>query len=128
MAMSTRSRREYLNSMKEHYQRAKSREIKTKVIDEVIALLVYRRKYVITVLNQSPVTVKPKSIRNRLLKYLEALPVIESVWEVLDYPCAERLHPVLFETAELLARHNEIGLNTILAEQLQLISRATLYT
>lgn len=126
MSMSTQSRREYLNSMKKRYLKTKSKDEKTKIINEVIALLGYHRKYVITALNRPPVLLKPKRNRNRPLKYLEAMPVIESVWEALDYPCAERLHPVLFETAELLAKHNELGLNPTISEQLQLISRATL--
>lgn len=126
MSMSAQSRREYLNSMKKRYQLTKLRNEKTKIIDEVIELLGYHRKYITTVLNQPPVILKPKRYRNRPLKYLEAMPVIESVWEALDYPCAERLHPVLFETAELLAKHNEFGLNPTVSEQLQLISRATL--
>jgi hypothetical protein len=126
MSMSTQSRREYLNSMKKRYLKTKSKDEKTKIINEVIELLGYHRKYVITALNQPPVFLKPKRNRNRPLKYLEAMPVVESVWEALDYPCAERLHPVLFETAELLAKHNELGLNPTISEQLQLISRATL--
>jgi len=126
MSMSTQSRREYLNSMKKRYLKTKSKDEKTKIINEVIELLGYHRKYVITALNQPPVLLKPKRNRNRPLKYLEAMPVIETVWEALDYPCAERLHPVLFETADLLAKHNELGLNPTVSEQLQLISRATL--
>jgi len=126
MSMSTQSRREYLNSMKKRYLETKSKDEKTKIINEVIELLGYHRKYVITALNNHPVYLKPKRNRNRPLKYLEAMPVIESVWEALDYPCAERLHPVLFETAKQLAKHNELGLNPTISEQLQLISRATL--
>jgi len=126
MTMSTQSRREYLNSMKKRYQKATSKDERTKIIDEVLELLGFHRKYAITVLNKPTVLVAPKRNRNRPIKYFEAMPVIESVWEALDYPCAERLHPVLFETAELLAKHNELGLNPVISEQLQLISRATL--
>ena len=52
--------------------------------------------------------------------------VIQLVWEALDYPCAERLHPVLTSTAELLELHNELTLTTEISEQLSQISRATL--
>ncbi|WP_123809319.1 hypothetical protein [Kyrpidia tusciae] len=52
--------------------------------------------------------------------------MIQVVWEALDYPCAERLHPVLVRTAEQLARHGEIRLTPEMLDELRQISRATL--
>lgn len=126
MAMSKQSRREYLNNMRQRYRKAVSRTEKTNIIDEVVTLLAYHRKHAITVLNQAPVSLKPPRKRSRLLQYVEALPVIELVWEALDYPCAERLHPVLLSTARLLVKHNELCLTTEISQQLVQISRATL--
>lgn len=77
-------------------------------------------------LNQLPASPRPSVKRHRPLKYIEALPVIQLVWEALDYPCAERLHPVLLSTAEILAKHNEVFLTEEILEQLSQISRATL--
>ena len=57
---------------------------------------------------------------------LEAMPVIQLVWKSLDYPCAERLRPVLLSTAENLASHNELDLTEEICEQLSEISQATL--
>lgn len=126
MTMSSKSRREYLNAMRQRYQRALSRKERTEIISEVVKVLEYNRKYVITILNQLPASSKPPAKRHRPLKYIEAMPVVELAWEALDYPCAERLHPVLLSTAELLAHHNEIFLTTEVSEQLSQISRATL--
>lgn len=61
-----------------------------------------------------------------LVQYQTALAVIQVVWEALDYPCAERLQPVLSDTAEQLARHGEIALTPEITHDLQRISRATL--
>jgi len=52
--------------------------------------------------------------------------VIQLVWEALDYPCAERLQPVLLSTARLLATHGEITLKPETECQLAHISRSTL--
>ena len=126
MTMSSKSRREYLNTMHQRYQKTVSRSERTEIIDEVVKVLAYHRKYVITVLKQPPVYPKPPTKRHRPLKYLEALPAIQIAWEALDYPCAERMHPVLLSTAEILAQHYEIALTTEIYEQLSQINRATL--
>jgi len=126
MTMSVKSRREYLNTMRQRYQQTTSRTEKTKIINEVVKVLNYHHKHATTVLNQPPSAPKPPVKRHRPLKYLEAMPVIQSVWEALDYPCAERLHPMLLPTAEILAKHDEIFLTEEICEQLSQISRATL--
>lgn len=120
------SRREYLNIMCQRYRQAVSREEKSRVIEEVISVLGYHRKYAIQILNNRPSTTRNVVRRKRPLQYQEALPVIQLVWEALDYPCAERLHPVLLPTAELLAIHGELSLTPHVRQQLAQISRATL--
>jgi hypothetical protein len=47
------------------------------------------------------------------------------VWEALDYPCAERLHPVLLSTAELLSYHGELALTPEIRLQLAGVSQST---
>lgn len=124
--MSLQSRREYLATARERYLKAKTRSQKSQIIDEVVATLGYARKYAITVLRHPP---KPRTGRlrkPRKRKYEAAAPVIQLVWEALDYPCAERLHPVLLSTAEQLARHGEITLTQQVRQELSQISRATL--
>lgn len=94
MGMSMQSRREYLATMVRRYRQASSRREKTQLIEEVVNVLGYNRKYAIQVLNGPPPAAKPPlAKRRRPLKYLEALPIIQVVWEALDYRCAERLHP-----------------------------------
>lgn len=126
MAMSLASRREYLRVMRKRYQTATSREQKGQIIDEVVLTCGYHRKYAIRALDVAREVPKPKRRRIRLKKYQEALPVVQIVWEALDYPCAERLHPVLLQTAEQLAAHGELHLAAAMRVQLASISRATL--
>lgn len=126
MTMSQNSTREYLNQMPERYQRATSKAERSHIVDAVIEVKHYNRKSAIRVLNQPS---RPKSLpirRPRSIKYREALPVIRAVWEALDYPCAERLHPVLLSTAELLDKHGEVRLTPQIRAQLAGISISTL--
>nr|WP_197029335.1 ISL3 family transposase [Alicyclobacillus macrosporangiidus] len=124
--MSMESRREYLSAMRVRYLKAASRQEKSRILDELEATVGYARKYAIAVMKSKPDHDRPRTNRKRSLRYLDAMPVVQVVWEALDYPCAERLHPVLLATAEQLARHGEIQLTPELRRQLQAISRATL--
>jgi len=124
--MSLPARREYLKVMHERYLKAHSRKEKSKIIEEVMATLGYHRKYAITVLRHPPGGKTKRIKRQRKQKYLDALPVIRLVWEALDYPCAERLKPMLLEMAELLASHGELTLTEELKTELSSISRSTL--
>jgi len=126
--MSVRTRREYLEFKRKEYQQARSRQEKSRILDEVCRNCDYHRKYAIQVLNgrAGPSEPADKRRRRRRKQYQEALPVIQVVWEALDYPCAERLHPVLLPTAELLAAHGEVTLTPLIRQQLAAISRSTL--
>lgn len=120
------ARREYLKVMHQRYLKARSKAEKARLIEEVMATLGYHRKYAIMVLRHPPADKPKRAGRHRKQKYLDALPVIRLVWEALDYPCAERLKPVLLETAQLLASHGELTLTEKLEADLSSISRATL--
>jgi transposase InsO family protein len=123
--MSLNSKREYIGKMRERYLACKSKKDKTFIIDEIVSIMGYDRKYVIQLLNSVPKH-KSKTKRHRSCLYLESLPIIHMIWEALDYPCAERLHPVLVSTAELLDLHGECNLTPLLREQIQKISCSTL--
>ncbi|MEW6047778.1 MAG: hypothetical protein AB1609_15065 [Bacillota bacterium] len=103
--MSLRSRREYLIEMQRRYATSHSRQEKGRIIDEIVQTLGYHRKHAIRCLHASLATDRPPIRRRRPLQYTEALSAIRLVWEALDYPCAERLHPVLLSMAEQLAAH-----------------------
>ena len=118
-------RKEYLPTMVTRYAKVKTRAEKTKIIDELVEVLDYHRKYAIQVL-KSGVAKTAKRRRKRSSKYFAAHPAILVVWRALDYPCAERLHPVLLQTAALLERHGEMHLCSNARQLLASISRPTL--
>ena len=113
--------------MRERYQSAKSRQDKSQVIDQVCDVLKCHRKHAIRALNQREIAVAKPIKGRRPLKYQNAIPAIHRAWEALDYPCAKkRLHPVLLETVEHLAMHDEVYLDDQIRQELAAISRSTL--
>jgi transposase InsO family protein len=124
--MSQKSRHEYLGKVRDRYAACSSRVEKSQIIDEVVANLGYHRKYAIQVLQPGrPMRQEPVR-RPRPVQYTEGLRAIRLAWEALDYPCAERLHPVLPKAAEQLAAHGELYLDNTIREQLGRTSRSTL--
>jgi transposase InsO family protein len=126
MKMSMKTRREVLLVLSERYRQAKTRAEKSAILDETVALLNCHRKHAIRALGSPPKSALTQRKRHRPLAYQASLPIIYRVWEALDYPCAERLHPVLLETARLLASHGHLTLDETVCTELQTISRATL--
>ena len=126
LKLSMKTRREVIRALAEQYQRAQSRHEKSAILDHAVKVLGCHRKHAIRALANPPALVPATSKRKRPLAYQEAMPVIERVWEALDYPCAERLHPVLLETAQTLARHGHLRLTDTITAQLLQISRSTL--
>ena len=120
------SRREYINKMRERYRKAKKRSEKSTLINETVTILGCHRKHAIRLLNQPRSSKKVVCRRKRPQKYATSLPVILIVWRALDCICAERLHPVLLQTAELLEKHGELSLTEENRLHLAAISRATL--
>jgi len=126
LKMSMKTRREVIRMLADQYKKAKSRNEKSAILDNAVKVLGCHRKHAIRTLANPPALTPTKSKRHRPVAYQEAMPVIERVWEALDYPCAERLHPVLLETAQTLARHGHLRLTDSVISQLQEISRPTL--
>lgn len=107
--MSLSSRREYLAVMQTRYRTASGRAAKSQILDEIVDTLRYSRKYAIRALQGSLEPQQRSPVHHhRTRLYIEALPAIQLAWEALDYPCAERLHPLLVSTVEQLVAHGEM--------------------
>jgi transposase InsO family protein len=126
MKLTMKTKREVIHTLVARYTKAKTNLEKSAILNQTVELLQCHRKHAIRVLANPPALKPMKKTRKRSLAYLEAMPVIQCVWEALDYPCAERLHPVLLETAQSLARHGHLHLTDLIQSQLQEISRPTL--
>jgi transposase InsO family protein len=114
--------------MRKRYRATAGRRARSELLDELESVAGLTRKHAITLMNQqTPAAGKSRNKRSgRPRSYLVCMPVVEAVWEALDYCCAERLHPQLLPLSESLDRHKEIQVTLEAREELHRISRATL--
>ncbi len=121
--MNINERRKYLHKMQPLYQKA-SRSQRTALLTEMEAVTGLHRKSLLRLLH-GDLHRKPRR-RQRGPTYTQATrQVIQACAEALDYPCAERLQPVLLATARSLARHGHVALSPETQAQLQKVSVST---
>ncbi|HLD85867.1 MAG TPA: transposase [Patescibacteria group bacterium] len=122
------AKKELISATKKRYLKV-GKKGKGKLLDEFCANSGLARKYAIKILSA-------KYDCNRVLRFgrkgrkrkyghdfmIEAI----KIWEVLDYPCGQRLKPALPEMYATLARFKEINFDEKINEQLKTVSGKTL--
>ncbi len=122
--MTLDERRKYLKRMKLRYIKAK-REERSVLLSEMEQVTGMHRKSLTRLLHAQSLERKKRQSPRRPSYGKAVEEVIVSVWESLDYICAERLTPILLTMAQHLARFGAVTLTREVQEQLQTISRAT---
>ena len=123
--MSIDERRKYLKLVAPRYARAKRRG-RSELLTEMGSVTGLHRKSLIRLMAMPSLERAPKRPRFKRRKYGAAVgDVVRVVWESLDYVCAERLTPVLLDTARQLAEFEELILTPEVASALPTISRST---
>jgi len=113
----------YLRLMKPRYMSA-SREVKGKLLDEMMAVTGCTRKHLIELLGGD--LERHGRRRERGRKYgPEVDDVLRVIHQSLDYICAERMTPSLVWMAMHLAAHGELRIDEALLMQLGQISAST---
>jgi len=121
--MTIDERRKYLHKMQSLYRRA-TRAQRTALLTEMEHVTGLHRKSLIRLLRGD--LRRKRRTRQRGPTYTHATrAAIRLCAEALDYPCAERLQPVLVDTAGHLARHGHLELTAQVADQLQRVSVST---
>ena len=126
--MSLSTRREYLMRIKKKYLKA-DKEQKSNILNEFCDNSCMHRKYVIALL-QARIDLHAKVGRqreprkpaydNRVMYWLK------KIWDILDYPCGQRLAPVLADTIDALHRHKEMNIPDEIVKKLMQISSSTI--
>lgn len=126
--MSLNSRREYLIRVKSKYLKADI-EKKTQMLDEACRITGLVRKYVITLLGTST-DLRFRVVRQRKARKAtygnNVVYYLKKIWEILDYPCGQRLKPLLGEMVRKLRDFKELTVPDEIAEKLSRISHATI--
>jgi hypothetical protein len=121
--MAQRSKQEYLRVMWERYQRA-ARGQRSALLDEVIQVCGYHRKYAIGLLGRAvPPQPSIRQVARRRPTYSEdVIRLLAQVWEASGYLCAQRLTAALPTWLPWLRRHAQLT-PTLEAQLMQISPR-----
>jgi hypothetical protein len=122
--MSQTSKRELVAELRPRYTLG-NRTVKRRILDELVAVTGYHRKYAIQLLNHPPKgrTRKRRSSQPTYGGRVRA--ALEQVWRAANCICGKRLVPALVEFVTALERHNELKLDTETRRLLLRLSPAT---
>lgn len=123
--MTRRSILEYAKAVRPRYLRA-SKDIKTKILDEFIAVTKMHRKAAIRLLHRCVSLLKRKKNGRPHAYSSEAEVTLKKAWEATDRLCSKRLQPFLPELIDVLKRKGEIEIKPETEAQLSRMSASTI--
>lgn len=124
--MDMHSRNEYLKVLREKYLKARTKKDKSLILDEYCGNTGQARKYVIRKI-QPRVDLRPRQRKKRKETYDgQVKAALAKVWEIFDYPCGQRLKPLLEVEAERLSELGELKVSEEVIFRLKAISSATI--
>lgn len=122
--MNVNERRKYLHKMWGKYRNASKAE-KSQMLDDMGHVTGLNRKYIIRILNGR--LSRKKRVRQRGPTYgPDVEDAVRVIAKALDYPCAERLKPMLIFMAEHLMHQGQLWVTQETLEKLEKISVSTL--
>lgn len=119
------SREQYLDRVREEYSKADKRG-KTRLLNEARKRTRLSRKVLIRKLAHPPKPDPGKRGKRKASYGVEILATLVRVWEILDYPCGQRLAPALREQLDRLRGAGEIHCSEEVAEKLKHVSPRTI--
>ena len=123
--MDMHSRDEYLGVVRERYLKVRARKEKTQLLDEYCLNTGQSRKHVIWKIHRA--VLKPKQRKKRQEIYDgKVRAALAKLWAIFDYPCGQRLKPLLETEVDRLRRFGEIEIADEVAIKLKVISPATI--
>jgi len=123
--MDMASRKQYLQTLLERYLKVRKRQ-KSTILDEFCRNTGQNRKYVIRTLGGLAST-EPRPPRKRAPRYgPETARALEKLWKIFDYPCGQRLRPLIRTELDRLRRLKEIEVSAPTAARLRSVSPATI--
>jgi len=119
------SRNEYLKVLKEKYLKAKSKKERYQILNEYCSNTGQSRKYVIRKIHG--VGLRPKQRKKRREIYDgQVKSALAKIWEIFDYPCGQRLRPLLEVEIDRLRELGELQMSDEVTLKLKKMSSATI--
>ena len=124
--MDMHSRNEYLKVVRESYLKVKGdKREKSRILDEYCCNTGQSRKYVIRKICHADL--RPRQRKRRKEAYDGRVKaVLAKVWGIFDYPCGQRLKPLLEIEVDRLRKIGEIEISDEVASKLKTMSSATI--
>ena len=120
------SRNEYLKVLRERYLEAETKKEKIRILDQYCCNTGQARKYAIKKI-QPGVNLRPKQRKKRKQTYDgQVKAALARVWEIFDYPCGQRLKPILEVEVDRLREFGELRISDEVALKLRQMSSATI--
>lgn len=120
-----KTRQQYLQTLCERYLKVQKRQ-KSSILDEFCRNTGQNRKYVIRKISRLAST-EPRPPRKRAPYYgQQTARALETLWKMFDYPCGQRLKPLLETELDRLVRLREVKISAETVARLRSISPATI--
>ena len=117
---------ELLKILREDYIQAENKKEKSSILDTYCLNSGRARKYVIRTI-RSGVAPATKERRKRKSAYDEEVTsALVKIWEMLDYPCGQKLKTILEVEVDRLVRSGKLTISDDVVEKLKQISSATI--
>ena len=126
--MTNMTKKELISVTKKRYLKS-SKKDKGKILDEFCGNIGYNRNYAIRIMQAGYDNnrVANRGRKNRRNKYdSRTIIAATKIWELLDYPCGQRLQPMLEPMIKCLTAHGELKFSEAAVNQLKTISAKTL--
>jgi len=122
--MDIEARKQYMETLREKYLKAGKAE-KGGILDEYCRNTGQERKYVIKKFRYK---VKLKETRKAKKEYYDGYvkAALAAVWKIFDYPCGQRLKPLLKAETDRLRNFEELKCSDEVAEKLKKMGSATI--
>ena len=121
-----RSREQYLAALREEHWRGNKKQ-KTRLLNEARKRTRLNRKVLIPKPAHIPAAGGKPKVRRRAARYGAAVQTaLVQIWELFDFPCGQRLAPILREQTERLRASGGLQCSREVADRLQEISAKTI--
>lgn len=119
------SRNQYLKVLQIKYRRANKKE-KSGILDEYCENTGQSRKHVTAKINSKTLLRKSGKRGRKEIYDGRVIKGLVEMWKIFDYPCGDRLDPLLKTETERLRAFGELKISDRVANQLKKISSATI--
>lgn len=124
MGMDMQSRREYSRVIRERYWKAHSKTEKSLILSEYCSNTGQNRKYAIRKLGAAEKPQKKARKKRQAFYDSPVVAALAKVWAIFDYPCGQRLKPMIVRETDRLRFFGELLITDEVASKLKTISSA----